>query len=332
MSEFNPYEILEIKPNSTIEEIKKAYRKMMLKYHPDKNKSDDAPKKFNDVKIAYEVLCNPKRKQEYDDSNKETKQEIYDLFKDLIDKLPTTYQYPTKNVLYFLYQDNEKEIREDFDNLNIMNMLSKAKNRIFNLFTAPIVNTCTTLTKMNIHHEILPAHNNKYDIIETLNITLADRYSTLNKKVKITKKIIDNGTVLEKKHIRKIPLYKARHIIMKGGDFNKKTNECGHLIVDIVMKSDNSQYEIINLVGLGVTIPITLKKFLTEKTIDVVLPDNTTYTYDALQEFYHNGTTHKIAGKGGFPRSETDRGDLFIKFEVVDIDNYINIVMKHGAL
>ncbi|MDP4133221.1 MAG: DnaJ domain-containing protein, partial [Bacillota bacterium] len=62
------YEVLGVSKTATDEEIKKAYRSMAKKYHPDLNKDDQetAEKKFKEVNEAYEVLSDPQKKARYD--------------------------------------------------------------------------------------------------------------------------------------------------------------------------------------------------------------------------------------------------------------------------
>ncbi|CAG5126154.1 unnamed protein product [Candidula unifasciata] len=60
------YKVLGVKRKATQKEIKKAFRKLALKYHPDKNKAKDANEKFLKITKAYEILSDPKKRQIYD--------------------------------------------------------------------------------------------------------------------------------------------------------------------------------------------------------------------------------------------------------------------------
>lgn len=62
----NYYEILGVTRNASDEEIKKSYRKLAKKYHPDVCSDDDATAKFKEISEAYQVLGDPNRRRDYD--------------------------------------------------------------------------------------------------------------------------------------------------------------------------------------------------------------------------------------------------------------------------
>ena len=65
----NYYTVLGVSAGATLEEIKKAYRKLALRYHPDKNPGDDeAEAKFIEINEAYDTLSDDNKRKTYDQS------------------------------------------------------------------------------------------------------------------------------------------------------------------------------------------------------------------------------------------------------------------------
>src|SRR3989304_8608336 len=60
------YEVWGVSKSASAAEIKKAYRQLALKFHPDRNKEAGAAEKFKEISEAYEILSNSQTKQSYD--------------------------------------------------------------------------------------------------------------------------------------------------------------------------------------------------------------------------------------------------------------------------
>ena len=66
------YDVLGVKKTATDDELKKAYRNLAKKYHPDKNKGNkDAENKFKELSEAYAVLSDKEKREQYDRVGKE---------------------------------------------------------------------------------------------------------------------------------------------------------------------------------------------------------------------------------------------------------------------
>lgn len=80
--DINYYKVLGVQQNASEKEIRKAYHKLALEWHPDKNKSADAKTKFTEIATAHEVLSNSEERKKYDDFLKEnSSQKTYANFK-----------------------------------------------------------------------------------------------------------------------------------------------------------------------------------------------------------------------------------------------------------
>jgi len=116
------YKVLGLSSIATKEEIKKAYRKLALEFHPDKNKSPDAHEKFIEINEAYLILYDEEAREKYDREYK------YHFEKE--EKEAECKQEQSQSS-YKREQTNEKksERRETFSDSDLNDWAKKAKNQ-----------------------------------------------------------------------------------------------------------------------------------------------------------------------------------------------------------
>ena len=131
----NYYKILCVKNNANKQEIKRAYRKLAIKNHPDKGGSDE---KFKEISEAYEILSDDNKRYKYDNNSiLETYvvKNPYDLFEEIINK---------SDRMYMKSKVNNINIYDDFDlydnyNDSVFNTLvfNQSFNQSFNSLNVP---------------------------------------------------------------------------------------------------------------------------------------------------------------------------------------------------
>lgn len=104
------YKILEINKNATDEEIKKAYRKLAKKWHPDKNLNNPrAEEKFKEIQEAYDVLSDKKKRENYDNPYNFSSEDVFSEF-DFFKNFKTSSKKQQSN--YDFFQDIENFFKE----------------------------------------------------------------------------------------------------------------------------------------------------------------------------------------------------------------------------
>ena len=117
------YEILEVDKKASKEEIKSAYRRLAILYHPDKNKLPEAEEMFKGIAEAYSVLSDPGKRKQYDLDNEprnvllRNKQEkMWQIIREQMQREAKTFQM----LWEFQEQERIKDKQREAEAMNIM--------------------------------------------------------------------------------------------------------------------------------------------------------------------------------------------------------------------
>lgn len=277
----NLYKILEIDKNSDQENIKKSYRKLAMKWHPDKNINNKkyAEQKFKEINKAYDILSNTEKKRQYD---------LYGT-----EDIPSV-----NNFNYSPFKDPDSVFNQFFGEHTDFHFFNKFEKEQQG-YSPQVSNT--------INMDIL--------------VTLEELYLGTIKKLKITRKIYNNSFYFTKKReIIEIKIkrgYKEGTKITFKGKGNQLYNMLPGSICFVIKEKKHILYTR-NLDDLIVEKEITLKEALVDYLIELPFLDKTTIREKINDNLViHPNYKHIIKGKG-MPNSKKEKyGNLHINFKII---------------
>jgi curved DNA-binding protein len=172
MNQKDYYKILDVNKNSTPEEIKKSYRKLSMKYHPDKNKGEDS--KMKEITEAYSILGDTNKKKEYDLSkNLPNPEDIINMFFNNGANIGE-FNIPTNSDAFSFFSNLNSNM---FNNNFVRPLVHKVYVTLEDVYNGSEIKT--TITR-----EIV-INNNKTNVYEEISIN-------------VPKNILDNDTLILK--------------------------------------------------------------------------------------------------------------------------------------
>ena len=278
----NYYNILNLSKNANINDIKKAYRQLSIKFHPDKNNTNDS-EQFNKLNDAYSKLLDKYSNDKY--SNEVTKSELVNSF------------------------------ANNANNANNAINANNANNAI-NANNANNANSCNDILKYSYFSS--NSSNSSEDIIIDLNVTFNEAYNGCTKPIVVNRKIIVNNVIGHEKETLYIPIPKgidANEIIAlpnKGNVYisNGITSYSNIKILICLIKNELFERNGLDIIFIKT---ITLKEALLGFNFILTHINNKNFKITCSEIINFN--YEKLIPNMGFIR-DTFVGNLIIKFNI----------------
>lgn len=324
MTDVNLYKILELNNGASISEVKKAYKKLVLKYHPDKN-SEVPVTKFYSITTAYNILSDIEKKRLYDETGFiESENNIKNTLMKF--KVGVNNFFNSVNNIYdSIFNSHTSEL---FDNLRndkeFMDMIKtnpeKAKNYLATLLESMIEKRENS---EGLNSESLKSEEINTDIIINVNVTIKEVINGICKVITFTRQCFKDKQMTSEQHKITVPICDDRVIFNnEGNDFiDEKTGTMvrGRVVVNIKCEK-SSIYKRVNDYDIMMTSHITLKEVETGfakkfKYLDEFI---SVKCYDAKEKIKENKIIIRNIGKGikyfenGIISKDVKFGDLFI--------------------
>uniref|UniRef100_UPI00398F89C3 dnaJ homolog subfamily B member 1-like isoform X1 n=2 Tax=Pristiophorus japonicus TaxID=55135 RepID=UPI00398F89C3 len=309
------YKILGINKGTADDEIKKAYRKLALKYHPDKNKSPDAEEKFKEIAEAYDVLSDPKKREVYDQYGEEGLKGNgsagpngarfqYTFHGDPHAVFAEFFGGRSPFDMFFGQRNGEEDMEIDDDPLSS-----------FSGFGMGGVGGVP-----GFHRGRPPARKQDTAVTHELKVSLEEVYNGCTKKMKIRRKRLnpDRHTSRQEDTILTIEIKKG----WKEGTkitFPKEGDETAHNIpADIIFVLKDKPHPVFKRNGSDIIYQakISLREALCGCTLSIPTLDKKTHTM-VFKDIIQPGSQRRIASEGlPLPKQPERRGDLVVEFHV----------------
>lgn len=291
------YEVLGVTETATEDDIKKAYRKMALKYHPDKNKSPEAENQFKSVSEAYEVLGDKAKRDKYD-------------------KFGDNPVHPTCP---------PKAHFQPAFNPNVFQFFG-AHPQDFTKFFPYVSQPRGPRNRAKRNANVPPAQRKKDPPINhDLFVSLEDLLFGCTKKMRIEKNVLNTDGVSTHRESKVLtinvkPGWKAGTKVT----FSEEGDEGYNVIpADIVFTVKDKEHNLFTRDGADVRYGchVTLKQSLCGADLEIPTLTGETIILEK-SDVIRPGAEHRFLGRGlPNPRDELRRGDLIVTFHIVFPDD-----------
>ena len=330
----NYYEILEVSKNASHEEIKKSYKKLALKYHPDKNKdNEESTNKFKEIAEAYDTIGDEQKRKTYDlygSSENNFAEDPFSMFNDIF----------MSHMNNFMNMNYEQDINLN----NILGSLSGFSNSNINTPTMPNIhvkvhtfsnkdsptsnifqnnhnqhddpffvdNNYSTSSTSNISSKI-NILDKPEDIYLDIDVSLEEIYSQEKKEIIINRYRNKNGTYKLREKKINVHIYDREILLEKNGNEVKNGKERSNIYLHFHQKA-HPLFTRINDYDLLYIKDISLKDIYNGFHYKLTLPNKQKEQlniYSKIKDFYKNKSLlHKVPHKG-IPYLENDTWRLF---------------------
>jgi len=340
------YKSLGLVRGASEEDIKKAYKKMALKFHPDKNKTPGAEEKFKEIAEAYEVLSDPKKRQVFDQYGEEGLKGGLGNNNNANNMGGGNGQ---TNFTYTFHGDPKATFAEFFGTSNPFENFFNLHQTGSGLFTEPGLDPLNPgLDSMddpfafsslggglNFGHSAArtPFRSHSFNVgprkekpqdppIEhDLYVSLEDISRGVTKRMKITRRVVANdGTVRKEDKVLAInvkPGWKSGTKITFQREGDQAPNKIPADIVFIIRDKPHPNFKREGS-DLKYTCQISLKEALCGSRTEVPLLGGEKMMINLQDEVIKPSTVKRVVGKGlPNPKDTARRGDLIVNFDIV---------------